>query len=191
MRYRKAPTGEPGFVDLASANYACNTTGSITHVNIIPQGSSVNQRIGKKCHLDYIHVRGLLSADTATTATKASLILVYDKRPVAAVPAITEYLNTISSNSFLLDANRDRFITLWRKDYIVIGNITTPTVGKEYFDIDTVVRVNKQEIFKAVGDGAMGDIETGAVYLITVGNTAAGTGDANATLGFRTVFHDV
>jgi len=191
VRPRRLPVAEPGYVDLAVATYALNTTGSLTLVATIPQGASVNQRIGKKARLDKVHMRGVASADTTTTVTKGACILVYDKKPAGSLPTITEYLDSISPNSFTLDANRDRFVTLWRQEYAFQGNITTPATGSEYFTIDKVVNVNKPIIFKAAGTGAIGDIETGALYFITVGNVAAGTADANATVGFRTIFHDV
>ena len=45
--------------------------------------------------------------------------------------------------------------------------------------------------YKAAGTGAIGDIEQGALYLITVGDNAAGNTDSDAILAFRTRFLDV
>ena len=44
---------------------------------------------------------------------------------------------------------------------------------------------NRPVTFKAAGTGAIGDIEEGALYLVTVGNTAAGTAAAALAASFR------
>ena len=56
---------------LPSATYANNTTGSVTLVATIPQGSSVNTRDGKSCPDFCVRVRGRIVADTATLLLKA------------------------------------------------------------------------------------------------------------------------
>ena len=46
-------------------------------------------------------------------------------------------------------------------------------------------------VYKAAATGAIGDIEQGALYCITVGNNTAGTGGATGFMGFRLRFLDV
>ena len=49
----------------------------------------------------------------------------------------------------------------------------------------------KPVVYKAAGTGAIGDIEEGALYLVTVGQVAAGTAAAAMRVAFRLRFLDV
>jgi len=48
LNRRGVASRETGYVDLAVANYALDTTGSIVLLATVPQGTSVQQRVGKK-----------------------------------------------------------------------------------------------------------------------------------------------
>lgn len=183
---------ETGYVDLGTNQYAADTTGTITLLATIAQGTTVNQRVGKKALYRSIQCRGEVQSNAATTVAQAAMILVYDRRPTGALPAITDVLVTITSEALNNDANSGRFKILRRLDYTLIGNTTTPTTGKEAVEIDFWFRLKDlPAVFKAAGTGAIADIEEGAIYLVTVGNVAAGTAAAAFNVGFRTRFIDV
>lgn len=184
---------ESGFVDLAATTYAMNTTGSITLVATIAQGASVNQRVGKKVNLKSIQVRGVCQSDTTTALANSAWMLVYDRRPTGALPAITDVLTAAHASAFTNDANTGRFKIIRRWQKAMIGNLGTAgqATDSSAETVDMYIDMkNLPCVFKAAGTGAIGDIEEGAVYLITVGDAAAGTADANAVLGFRTRFID-
>lgn len=185
---------ETGYVDLASQVFAGNTTGTIALVATIAQGAAVTQRVGKKVLLKGVQIRGYATADTVTLTTGGVWMLVYDKRPTGALPNITDILDTANSNSFLNDANSGRFKILARRTYSLTGNVTTAGQQNDstFQMIDEYVKLkNLLMVFKAAGTGAIGDIEQGALYLVSVGPTAAGTADMNFQLGCRTRFLDV
>lgn len=183
---------ETGFVDLAQAAYACDTTGSITLLATVAQGSSVNQRVGKKAVWKSLQCRGTIQSNAATTTADSAVIVVYDKRPTGTLPAITDVLVAANTAAMNNDANSGRFQILKRIDLQLIGNTTTPATGKEAFTADFFLDLKKRPVtFKAAGTGAIADIEEGALYLITVGNIVAGTAAAVAALAFRTRFIDV
>jgi len=191
---RRGLNRETGYVDLASAQYQGNTTGSIVLAATIPQGAAVQERVGKKILLKSMQVRGYVTADGTTTTTMGAWILVYDKRPTGALPTITDILDTINVNSFLNDANSGRFKILARRSYQVNGNSSSAGQQTEgtLQVIDEYVKLKGlQTVFKAAGTGQMGDIEEGALYLVVVGVTAAGTADCTFQLGCRTRFLDV
>lgn len=190
-RYQK-PTG---YVDLAVNTYAFNTTGSITLIATVAQGTSVNQRVGKKLRWNSIQIRGYVASDTTTTQCNGALILVYDRRPTGSLPAITDVLVSANQNSFNNDDNSSRFQILRRWDWAFIGNNTT--AGQQ---TDSTTRALNEYVklsgllctYNATAStGAIGTIEQGALYAITVGNVAAGTGDANAGVGYRVRYTDV
>lgn len=185
-------TKDAGFVDLAAAAYACNTTGSITLIATIAQGVTVNTRVGKKAAYKSLQVRGHVVSDVATVTAEAVWMIVYDRKPAGALPAITAILGAANSQAFLNDVNSDRFQIVARRDFGLVGNATTLATGQEFHKVDEYIKLNKRQLeFNALATGAIDDISKGALYLVTVGNVAAGTADAIAVLAFRTRFVDV
>lgn len=182
---------ETGYVDTTFAAYLFNTTGSIALIPTIAQGASVNQRVGKKVVLKSLQCRGSVANDTTAVFNDCALLIVYDKRPTGALPAITDILVTATSQSMNNDNNSGRFKILKRLDFSLIGNATTPT-EKSFMSADFFLSLNNLPmVFKSATSGTIADIEEGALYLVTVGDTAAGAADAIASLGFRTRFVDI
>lgn len=179
------------YVDLASATYACDTTGTITLVATIAQGASQQQRIGKRAQYRSFQIRGYAYNGSTATINDCAVLLVYDRRPTGALPAITDILNTANSRSFNNDVNSSRFKILMRRDFMLEGAPATTLGDGGATNFDEFVKCNLPIQFAAVGTGAIGDLEVGAVYLITVGMTAAGTAAANLVCGIRTRFIDV
>lgn len=193
---KKMISPDTGFVDLAAAAYAFDTTGSITLIATIPQGTTVNTRVGKKAVYRSIQMRGYCFNGTTATYNDCAIIMVYDRRPTGVLPAITDVLVSSTSYSMNNDVNSGRFQIVRRFDFELIGNITGVIATQQITEssaksVDAFVSItNKPIVFKALGTGAIADIEEGALYMITVGNTNAGTGAANLAVGFRIRFQD-
>lgn len=192
-----AAAKETGFVDVAGANYAMDTTGTITLLNVVAQGTSVNQRVGKKIMMKGLQCRGNLTTGTTAVVNDVAYLIVYDKRPTGTLPAITDVLVAATPTAMNNDANSGRFQILKRLDQVLIGNgsltgaVANALTEKTSLDADWYLDLKKKEVvYKAAGTGVMADIEQGALYLITVGGTAAGTAAANAALAFRFRFYD-
>lgn len=192
LNRRGVASKETGYVDLASAQYACDTTGSVTLLATVAQGASVNQRVGKKIMWKSLQMRGNLRSNSATTISDNAFLIVYDKRPTGALPSITDILVTANSAAFNNDANSGRFRILKRVDAETVGNITTPATGQEAISEDFFLDLKGLPcVFKAAGTGAIGDIEEGAIYLVTCGDQAAGNTAGTLVASFRTRFVDV
>lgn len=182
---------ETGYVDLVSAQYVFDTTGSITLIATVAQGASVNQRIGKKIRWESIQLRGQTSSNSATTISDGAAIFIYDKRPTGSLPAITDILVSADSNSLNNDTNSGRFQILRRLNFLHLGNSGTPSTGREGFDVNEFFNVKRQGVFKAAGTGAIGDIEEGALYMVTTGNAVAGTGASKIQVSIRVRYRDI
>jgi len=185
---------ELGFVDLAGAAYPMDATGSVTLLATIPQGASVSQRVGKKVLLKSIQCRGNWSNNSAASNNDVAMLIVYDRRPTGSLPAITDILVSASSIAFNNDANSGRFVILKRLDDTLVGNTAAGAnyTEAQYKSVDFWLALKDLPLtFKTAGTGAIGDIEQGALYLVTVGNTAAGTSAATANVAFRTRFLDL
>ena len=182
---------DAGYLDQAAAAYACDTTGTLTLLTVIPQGVSVNQRVGKKIALTSVQLRGNLIAGTTGTTSDVAVLIVYDRRPSAAT-AITDILKTISSNALNNDDNTGRFKILRRWDMSTTGNATTPATGNEIKEFSQYFKVPALPvIYKALGTGAIADHEEGALYMVTVGNTVAGTTSSSLQTTIRVRFQDI
>jgi len=191
-RYNRKFVGmrETGYVDLASANYPMDTTGAVTLVATIAQGTGVTQRVGKKCVYKSFQMRGYISNNSASTVNDVAWMLVYDKRPTGALPSVTDILVTANSRAFNNDVNSNRFRILRRWDAELIGNSATP-IDATFKSVDEYVKCKLPIEFNAAGTGAIGDISLGAVYLVTVGSNVAGTTAAALIAGIRTRFVDI
>lgn len=197
LNRRGVASKETGFVDTALANYNFDTTGSIALIATVAQGASVNQRIGKKALWKSLQARGQAFSGTVSAINDCAMLIVYDKRPTGALPAITDILVTASAGAMNNDANSGRFSILKRWDFVLLGNFTGVLATQQLTDVtaasaDFFLNLKSKKVdFKAAGTGAIGDIEEGALYIVTVGSQAAGTSAAVLNIGFRTRFVDI
>jgi len=180
------------FVDLALGTYANNTTGSITLVATIPQGTTVNAREGKACQLTSVRIRGRVQADATTTTTAYANYLVWDSQPNKALAAITDVLGSADPSAFPNRENAQRFkiIKQWRGT--LSGNTTAPAATDVTVDVDDYIPLKDCVTSFTAADttGVIGNIVTGALLFVSVGSTVAGTADANTIVGFRVNFKD-
>jgi len=186
---------EVKYKDLASANYTANTTGSIVLVpDAIAQGAGETARIGREIWLKSVEARGFVTCDSTTTVASVRALLVWDRQPNKALAAVTDILNTIHPDSFLNDQNKARFKILRNWYFIVEGNNTTAgqQTGKCAHPFNEFIKFKKPKrvTYSTAGTGAIGDLNTGALLFVVVGNKAAGTDDAAVVCGFRTRFFD-
>lgn len=182
--------------DVAAASYACDTTGSITHLDVVPQGDSVNNRTGKAWLNTSLNIRGTVTSNAATTATVAAIYIVWDKQPNKALPAITDVLDSVSSLSFTKRENAQRFTIVRKLRYSLegdTGSLSNQTRSTQ-FDVDEYVRLPRDAVALATTSdttGAIGNRITGALYAITVGNVTAGTTASTAALSYRLNIKDI
>jgi len=187
-------SNETGFVDVAFASYALDTTGTVTLLNTVAQGAGVSQRVGKKIALKGLQFRGNMQNNSTASINDVAFLIVYDKRPTGALPAVTDILTSATSFAMNNDANSGRFSILKRVDCTLAGN---PTAAANYTSemirsADFFLSLkNLPTVYKAAATGAIGDIEQGALYLLTIGSISAGTGAAVINGSFRMRFLDV
>lgn len=190
---------ERNYVDTLGGAFACDTTGTITLLNTVAQGVSTVQRVGKKCYMTSLQIRGSATANAVGVSNDIAMLIVYDKRPTGALPAITDILVGANSTSFTNDVNTGRFKILKRMDKILLGGTTLATNplvggsgdegGATVVNTDSYMKMPKLPVvYKALGTGAIADIEEGALYLVTVGNVVAGTAAATLNANFRLRF---
>lgn len=173
-RYKKRrPITDAKYIDLDLRTSNATTTGDIFLIPTIPQGTTVNTRIGKKIEYSSIQIRGNVQGGTAAAAPgQVAFYLIYDKQPTGSLPAITDILESASALSFLNDNNSDRFVILKKHRLMVIGDGDSATAQNccTAYDVDLWMKLKHRAIYKALGTGAIDDFNYGALYGLVVGN---------------------
>lgn len=190
MPVQRSSATEKGYVDYQN-NSVLNTTGEIQLIATIAQGAGVTQRIGKKAMLRSVQIRGYAFGNATAIYNDCAVLIVYDRRPTGALPAVTDILVSANATSMNNDTFSGRFQIIRRMDFSLVGNSTTVSTGQEMKSLDDFITINRKIVFKAAGTGAIGDIEEGALYMVSVGINAAGGTAATASLNFRTRFTEL
>lgn len=165
-------------VDTASASYACDTTGSVTLVNGMAQGSDFTNRIGRKYTNVAVQLEGFLGPqDSNVGTTKCRIMLIYDAQPNGALPVITDVLTASTSNAFMNLNNRDRFKVLCDENYTLSAIDNTASQAFAGSPTAQNISVYKKINLETICDGttaAIGDVQTGSIFLLTIGSAATG-----------------
>lgn len=164
---------EVNYFDFVKTQSFFNETAQINLVFTIPQGTGVTGRIGKKVTLQSFQFRGFASSNGGPLVNDCAMMLVYDKRPTGSLPAVTDILTSISSQAMANDSNTSRFKILKRNDFYIAGTTAGGFNSASVVDLGFYIRCNLPVVYKAAGTGAIGDIEEGAVYMVTCGTVAS------------------
>jgi len=163
--------------DVAGAGPAANNLiAGMVCLNIITQGSAVNNRIGNKINITSIRCRFDIGVTLVPWATYNTVryMVIYDRQCNGAYPAITDILRSNDTStqhySSMSIANRDRFVCLRE------GTTTCDTAHQQLSQFDLFIKCRLQSQYKAstAGNLTIGDIATGAVYFIVFGALHAG-----------------
>lgn len=194
-----------------------NNTTNIQALNIVTQGAAVSQRIGNKIAMKSLRLRFSLfpnavagAALTSNVPTSVRTMIIYDRQPVAAgtYPATNTILAPISTAGVIgngtcwdnIDPNQlERYVTLMDKLYVLppwnMALVVQPAqnVGPcdlSNFQIDEYIKLRNLETLYRLSSGTIGDIVTGALYLVVIGSEGQNNGPYSwkGTIRFR--FHD-
>lgn len=186
-----------------------NTTPSIQVLNLIVEGASYYQRVGRRVRMKSIQTRMFAissAANAAATGTDVKrVMIVYDRQCNGALPAYADIILSQAqggaTSSDALDMlnmnNRDRFWVLMDEYFqtpaagingatpaSTVGSFIDPNLNTEHaqgrLNIQRYIKLGGLETqFKATA-GAITDIATGSLLLITLGLF-----DTNATSAFN------
>lgn len=186
---RKKIGPEKKNVDLSSTAQliAAQTTATVTLLNGIDDGATSSTRIGRRVNLVSLTYRfsGSMAATTAG-GSPIRLLIVYDRQPNGATPAITDIviLDTISSTMNL--ANSKRFKVLVDDCSQQIG-----TAGPQSFYISGFRRLNLDMEFNDNSTATITSIQEGAIFAIVWQNGNLITANPTNSLITRIRFTDV
>lgn len=171
--------------------------GTIFQINrtIVP-GSGIKNYAGSRFYMTGLQIRGQAYAQPNTQYASSALMVVYDKRPRGAVPAITDILDTATPFAFQNISNRDRFEILYRKNFTTTGTTSVPTSDSiDYFDVSLKFK-KLVSLTTDATDTSIGFMLVGALYVIYLGTgvsnliTPASSAAVWANIGYRIHFTD-
>lgn len=179
-----APFGgrkELKYVDLALAGYACDTTGSVTALNLIAVGDDNTSRDGRQATMKSVQVKGIIvPEDTTTNDNLCRVMLVWDNAVNSGtIATIAQILSASTSQAFPLVDNANRFTILVDKLFAMGGINNTAT--QTYAKTPSVQSVNIYKKLNLVTQysgttAAIGSIQNGGLLLVTLGSAVAGSG---------------
>lgn len=157
----------------------------------ITQGDSQSQRRGKEIRWKSLQVRGIITCKASTVQSRVAYMVIFDKQPAADTPAMTDILEYAHSTSMNKDTSSSRFRILKRDDLVISGNtgvglLLTGSTQVVDFYLDLKM---KKAIFKGA-TGGIADYQYGALYMVTVGDQAAGAGAVEFTYSARLRYID-
>lgn len=171
------------FVDSADTNKAVAVGGEIFLLNGIATGTDITNRVGRKiCMKSLIFNANIFNVATTANALQGIMIrhmIIYDSQPnsAATLPAVTDILAAATTLSPLNLNNRDRFKIVYDKrsqiGAFVINGAPTLVAGSPYNVFWNKYRkLNHDVIYSGVGN-TIGNIGTGAMYLLVIGDFTA------------------
>ena len=182
------------YFDVGGASYVNNTTGSITHLDIVPTGTSAVTREGKSFRLRSVWIIGSMQNNSAATTNDVINYLIWDRQPNKALAAITDVVDVATADTFTKreNANRFRIIKKWSRSLCGPAAGTGVTINSQ-IRIDQFIKLPEECVAMCTAadtTGAIGNRISGALLFLTLGDTAAGTAAAVTTVGFRIGFSE-
>lgn len=184
-------------VDIAN-NTSIIPTGAIVPFPIPQEGSAFYNRIGRRVANRSIQFKGEIKPTFTNAAAKwrlyNRLVLVYDRQPNGAYPAASDVLagytsagvTTTTEKSMPNPNNKDRFVIL--KDHVMmtepIGISGAPSAAgldvtlNNLYEINWFVKLRGLETVLKASTGLIGDVTTGALFLLVINNDPVGASPA-------------
>lgn len=188
-----------------------STTAVFTLLNLMEEGTSFFNRVGRKIMMKSIRITGglALSGLAVINANQDYLrvMVVYDRQPNGSAPAISDILQNVdlggtsSTTSYagLNMNNSERFLVIQDtrlnipNGYVQSLNEGTASIIDYNGTMQNMDRFSKlkglQTHFKGTA-GSITDVASGALWLVTFGNIAPGTAPYNLIWNARLRYHD-
>nr|WAE42219.1 MAG: capsid protein [Cressdnaviricota sp.] len=210
--------GETKSVDIVSANYLLNATGTVAALNLLESGSSSFQRIGRKIEMKSLQIKGMLNgigANSQGLISSGRILIVYDRQTNGALPVYADVIKSQTQVSgttqslnfdFINLDNRDRFQII-RDVEFSMPSVTRVASADTFSGYPTSAHTDSKceegqfNMFIKLGGlvthfkadstpGVIGDVATGSLLILTFGAFASGSEGWNANLSFRLRYND-
>lgn len=166
---RQPPTETKNIVVALAPNV--DSGGSLLLCNSILKGTSDTARVGNEVIVKSVRLRGFAAVTPATGVDQLHrYMLVWDVAPNGASPNITDVVNAINTYSFINENNAWRFRILFDQTVPLSASAESGSI----VEFDRTVKVNRKIHFNDNALGDIRDIQSGAIFFIAIGTSAAG-----------------
>lgn len=171
-----------------SSNTVVDNTGSVTLINGLTRGYDEDNRIARKViflHLE-VHCYALATAGTGTPQP-GRMLVVCDHQSNGATPAVLDILQMANPRSPMNYDNRHRFTVLadW---YYSLCNYTGTAVKGETYNTARSIKIPAR--FDTGNGGLVADYINGAMFIVSLGQNAAGVTAGDMWYSGRLLFVD-
>lgn len=188
LRYDPNPFGkgpEKKNIDTVQQEYDLPLTasfGSLVLLNGIAQGSSPNERLGRRVALKSLQLRA--THYSSSLATQARIVIFYDRQPNGSTPSAADLIGTSQFEGVVTMGNSDRFV-------ILMDEITDPVpFTNAHNSVKRYLKMDLEEIFGNTGS-TISSINTGAIFLMMANNGSNSIGvETSATFTTRIRYID-
>ena len=144
-------------------------------LNAMAQGAGSSSRIGRKVLNKSFLMRYSLQQPASLPSLQARILVVFDKQPNGAIPAITDILNGSTAEAVNNLDKADRFVTL--VDYVTPepGSNGAGEAAVQTFLYPAIYRKMNLETMYSGTAGTFAEIVTGAIWLFVHATEATGT----------------
>lgn len=172
-RYNTTKNSELKFFDTQLA-FSFDLTGEVPatgQLNLIPQGVTESQRVGRKCVVKSIHIRGYCLGASDQPSDIIRLMVVLDRQCNGAAAVGTDILTTANTYSFNNLANSQRFLILkdWYLQYNVMASVgNAATFPNQVIKVKWNKKCNIPLEFSST-TGAITEIRSNNIFLYAAG----------------------
>lgn len=134
-----------------------------------------------------VQIRGMVRPNANATSCVCRVMFVYDTQPNGALATIADIFQAATGDSMLNLNNRDRFKVLMDKQ-ITMGFYNTTASSSVADRTVTNIKKYKKLNLDTIYDGttaAIGDVQSGALLLVTLGTLAGSVWELLATVRVR------
>ena len=144
-------------------NQELSTTGAITPINTIGQGSDAINRIGNQVKMLGVLIKGAIGVGSTPTSAAVRVIVVYDKQTNGSTPSVSAILTTVSMAGMLNLDYKNRYTIIADECYHV------ESTGQQVVPVNIYRKMNLNTQFTSTGT-SIADISSGSIYVITAGS---------------------
>lgn len=188
--YSKRGRDELKVCDVSGATIQALSSGAVTLINGVSQGTDYTNRIGRKILVKSLFMRFNIYPNSAISQPTGDLIrvlLLCDYQPNGAAPTTTDILQTADYLSPLNLNNRDRF-KVWYDKYISMEASYYPsfllTAGSPAMHFRQVFKKMSMEVINSGSGATVGSIQTGAMYIFVISKSTGTLYDFNTRVRF-------
>lgn len=181
---------ELNFVDTNIGVGSVSTTASLILLNGLAQGTTASTRIGRRVQMKSVEIKMAIAALATATTQTVRFALVLDKQANAAAPAFTDIYDSADPRALRNISNKARFWVLYDSGLMPIVGSSAALLDNSYRTLEFYKRINIPVQYNAGTAGTVGDIQTNALYWVSIGSVASGTGASNTAGNCRVRYDD-